>query len=72
MYADHPPKGKAIRPQLGSGDPVDAFQIEIKEVLGSVERGQPPTFLAANSPRDAIVLCQKQTESVRGRCRIEI
>jgi hypothetical protein len=51
---------------------VDAFQIEIREVVGAIERGQSPAFLAADLARDAIVLCQKQTESVRGRCRIEV
>ena len=63
-----PPKGKVIRPKLGSGDPLDAFKVEINEVLKSLRKGQSSEFLAADLARDAIVLCHKQTQSVkRGR-----
>jgi len=58
-------KGKVVRPKLGSGDPVDAFELEIKEVVKSIRTGKPSSILAADLARDAIVLCHKQTDSVK-------
>lgn len=65
-------QGKVIRPKLGSGDPLDAFEMEVKEVTKSIRRGSPPTFLAGDLARDAIVLCHKQTESVQRGRRVKI
>ncbi len=60
--------GKVLRPKLGSGDPPDAFVAELGEVLRAVRNNTPSPLLAGELARDAIVLCQKQTESVlRGR-----
>jgi predicted dehydrogenase len=64
--------GKVERPQLGDGDPLNAFQAEIQEVANSIQSGQPSPILAANLARDAIVLCQKQTESVRSNQRVTV
>ncbi len=58
-------KGKVVRPKLGSGDPVDAFGQEIKEVVRAVRTQTESAILGADLARDAIVLCQKQTESMR-------
>jgi predicted dehydrogenase len=58
-------RGKATQPKLGSGDPVDAFVAELGEVVRAVRSGQPSPLLAGELARDALVLCQKQTESVR-------
>jgi predicted dehydrogenase len=58
-------KGKVLKPELGSGDPVDAFELEIKEVVKSIRTGNPSPILAADLARDAIVLCHKQTNSVK-------
>jgi predicted dehydrogenase len=58
-------KGKVLRPKLGSGDPVDAFVAELGEVVRSVRSGKPSPLLAGELARDAVILCQKQTESVR-------
>ncbi len=58
-------KGKVIRPEIGSGDPVDAFELEIKEVVKSIRTGKPCPILSADLARDAVVLCHKQTASVR-------
>ena len=60
-----PAKGKARRPKLGSGDPLDAFQAEMKEVVNSIRKQESSPFLAGDLARDAITLCQKQTESVK-------
>lgn len=58
-------QGKVLRPKLGGGDPSGAFVGEIKEVLNCVRAGEPSAILSADLARDAIVLCHKQTESVR-------
>jgi predicted dehydrogenase len=57
--------GKVLRPKLGSGDPVDAFVAELGEVARAVRTNTPSPLLAGEVARDAIILCQKQTESVR-------
>jgi len=60
--------GKVERPKLGSGDPVDAFVAELTEVVRAIRVNKPSPLLAGELARDALVLCQKQTESVlRGR-----
>jgi hypothetical protein len=54
-----------VRPKLGGGDPTDAFIDEIKEVTRCMRAGQPSATLSGDLARDAIVLCHKQTESVK-------
>jgi predicted dehydrogenase len=59
-------KGKAEQPRLPPGDPMlSAFDAEIKEVVQSVASGNPSPILSGSLARDAIVLCHKQTQSVR-------
>jgi predicted dehydrogenase len=57
--------GKVLRPKLGSSDPVDAFVAELSEVVHAVRDKRASPLLAGELARDAVVLCQKQTESVR-------
>jgi predicted dehydrogenase len=56
--------GKVERPKLGSGDPLDGFVAELKEVVKSIRTGQPSAILGGELARDAVILCQKQTQSV--------
>jgi predicted dehydrogenase len=56
---------KVKHPKLGSGDPMAAFQKELTEVVRSVQNGEPSPLLDGALARDAVVLCQKQTQSVR-------
>lgn len=57
--------GKVQRPKLRGGD---AFVDELKEATGCVRSGTPSALLAGELACDAVVLCQKQTQSVqRGR-----
>jgi predicted dehydrogenase len=59
-------KGKAIRPKLPAGDPMlAAFAAELKEVANCTRLNTPSRLLGGDLARDAIVLCQKQTDSVR-------
>ncbi|HEX4148693.1 MAG TPA: Gfo/Idh/MocA family oxidoreductase [Pirellulales bacterium] len=55
-------QGKVLRPQLGAAD---AFVVEMAEAARAVRSGQPSPLLAGQLALDALVLCQKQTQSVR-------
>jgi predicted dehydrogenase len=56
--------GRVERPQLGSGDPVDAFVAELDEVSRSITSGQPSPILGGDLARDALLLCHRQSQSV--------
>jgi predicted dehydrogenase len=56
------PDGKVKRPKL---KPVDAFVAELTEATGAVAAGRPTTLLGCQLARDALVLCHKQSQSVR-------
>jgi predicted dehydrogenase len=58
-------KGRVKHPKMSDGDPMTAFQGELREVLRAIRTGQPSPILDGALARDAIVLCQKQTESLR-------
>jgi predicted dehydrogenase len=61
-------KGKVVRPKLGGGDPIDSFAAELAEMLRAIRTGKPSALLAGDLARDALILCQRQTESVeRGK-----
>jgi len=62
-------EGKVERPELGDGDPIRAFEAEIKEMATSIESNHSSTTLSGNLAGDAILICHKQTESVKsGTC----
>ncbi len=58
---------RVLRPELGSGDPVDGFVREINEVTRAIESRQPSPLLDGNLARDALLLCHRQSESVHAR-----
>jgi predicted dehydrogenase len=58
---------RVLRPELGSGDPLDGFVREINEVTRAVESRQASPLLDGNLARDALALCHRQSESVRAR-----
>ncbi len=58
-------KGKVERPQMKSSDPVDSFTAELGEAVRCVKKGEPSAMLDGQLARDAVVLCQKQTESIK-------
>jgi predicted dehydrogenase len=45
---------------------------EIKEVLRAIRTGKPSALLAGELACDAIVLCEKQTESLRRRQPVKV
>jgi predicted dehydrogenase len=59
-------KAKAKQPRLrGSADPLDAFAAEIRTAVESVQSGKESQLLDGQLARDALVLCQKECQSVR-------
>ncbi|MEM7312120.1 MAG: Gfo/Idh/MocA family oxidoreductase [Planctomycetota bacterium] len=67
-----PAEGKSFQPELGSGDPMDAFEIELTHVVQGIESGEPAEFLQAGLAQDAIRICQQQTESVKSGQTVSI
>ena len=64
--------GNVQRPDLGSGDPVDSFVMEIQEAVAAIKSGVPSSLLGGELARDAIILCYKQAESARNGARVEL
>ena len=59
-------QGKVEYPTLAAGDPMlSAFEAEIREVVSACQSGKGSSLLGGDLARDAIVLCHRQTESVR-------
>ncbi len=54
--------GKVRRPKLKA---VDAFVAELSEATAAVASGRPSKLLSGELARDALVLCHKQSQSVR-------
>lgn len=64
--------GGVVRPDLGEADSISAFVAEIEEVARAVSTGRPSPLLGGDLARDAIVLCHRQTESVRKHRPVDI
>lgn len=59
------PDGTTERPALGSGDPVDAFVLELAEAIRAAESNTPSPLLSSELARDALVICERETQSVK-------
>lgn len=59
------PGNKVSFPELGNGDPMLAFEAELREMVKGIRTGTPASLLEAGLARDAVLLCHKQTESLR-------
>lgn len=57
--------GKVQRPEMKSEDPVDSFAAELTEATNALKSGKPSAMLDGQLARDAVILCHKQTESIR-------
>lgn len=57
--------GRVERPELPGGDEIDAFAAELAEALNAVETGQPSPLLDGRLARDALLLGEKETQSLR-------
>ena len=56
--------GEVERPTLGSADMLEAFPLESAEATRCVEQNVPSRLLDGALARDALILGQKQTESI--------
>jgi predicted dehydrogenase len=64
--------GRVRRPKLAGGDPVDAFALEIREVIRSVRTERASALLDGRLACDALVLSYCQAESVRARRVVKV
>ncbi len=62
--------GGAETPDLGEVDDVTAFEREILEAFESIRSGRQSSLLSGELARDALILCQKQEESVKTRTAV--
>ena len=56
--------GQVLRPELQGGDAITPFENELIEVVTAVQSGVPSPLLTGALARDAVVICQKETEAV--------
>jgi predicted dehydrogenase len=56
--------GRVERPELGDGDAITPFEKELTEVVRAIQSGAASPLLAGALARDAVVMCQKETEAV--------
>jgi predicted dehydrogenase len=66
------PDGTIQKPELGSGDPVDSFTLELSTAAHAVATGRPAERLAGDLARDALKLCLAEIESVKAQRIVEI
>ena len=66
------PDGTIERPDLGSGDPVDAFTNELTLAVEAVATGAEPPRLSGQMARQALAVCRAEVESVLGRKPVRI
>jgi predicted dehydrogenase len=66
------PDGTVERPELGPGDPVDAFTRELAVAVEAAASGTPAPALAGNLARQALVLCHAEIQSVRTQQPVSI
>ncbi len=58
--------GKVVRPTLSGTDPLEGFVAELTEVANCVAENRPSRILAGQLARDAVQLCEMQSEAIRG------
>ncbi|MFO0939085.1 MAG: Gfo/Idh/MocA family oxidoreductase [Gemmataceae bacterium] len=58
--------GSATQPSLpGGGDPIASFTLELQAAVDGIAAGKAPDLLSGQLARDALVLCQRECESVK-------
>ena len=67
-----PASGKARTVKVPPSDPMVAFEAELKAVLRGCASGNIENFLSPEPAMDAMRMCQKQTESLRGKKRVRV
>ena len=65
-------KGDVVHPELGPPDMLAAFPPELSEAIQAVQNNTPSALLDGSLARDALVLCQKQTQSIATGQPVEV
>lgn len=63
---------KVIHPNLGPFDMPDAFPVELAEAVRAVQTGTPSSLLDGQLARDALLLGQRQTQSIIKRKAVKV
>jgi len=58
-------RGGARQVSLSDGDSMISFETELKQVVRAIRTGEGSPILGCELARDAVLLCQRQTESLR-------
>jgi predicted dehydrogenase len=66
------PGGRVEHPELGSGDPVDAFARELEVAVQGVAGGAEPPRLSGALARQALATCWAEVQSVRARGPVRV
>lgn len=61
------PEGPTVHPELGAGDPVDAFARELTVAVEAVATGVMPARLSGTLARQALATCWAEVQSVKTR-----
>lgn len=56
---------KTVKPETGTGDPIDAFVSQLSHCVETVTGGSTSPMLDGSVARDALLLCHREVESVR-------
>lgn len=64
--------GRIERPNLGNGDPVEAFVAEIEEVARAIGNPETSSVLEGGLARDAIAICAAEAESVAAGAAVDL
>ncbi len=64
--------GSVARPEFASGDSIAGFVAELTEAAGAIERNAASPLLKGDLARDALVLCQRETQSLVERRFVEV
>ena len=64
--------GRVVEPKLASGDEIDDFAGELIEATRCVAKNTPSAMLDGELARDALILGQKQTQSIIRRRPVKV
>jgi predicted dehydrogenase len=64
--------GQVQKPHLGSGEPVACFAAELQAAVDGVAAGVAPDLLSGQLARDALVMCQRECDSVRSGRAVDV
>lgn len=66
------PDGSVEYPELGSGDPIEAFTKELGVAVDALATGRAPELLSGDLARQALALCHAEVQSVQTRQAVHL